>query len=110
MDDGRPIDRRNGWDRRGLGERRRNSDRRCQPDRRGNPSAKSETSDEPRPYAFRSFDERRGSADRRQCAANGDRRQNDERRDGIVWRGEADVELTPEEVLALLHYRDDEKD
>ena len=111
MDDGRPIERRTGWDRRGSGERRRNPDRRCKPDRRGNPSAKAEVSEEPRSYGFRSFDDRRGRAERRRETANGgDRRKTEDRRDGVIWQDATDVELTPEEVLALLHHpRDDEE-
>jgi len=112
MDDGGPIERRTGWDRRAPGERRRNPDRRCEPDRRGNPSAKTETCDEPRSYGFRSFADRRGRAERRREAAGGggDRRKTEDRRDGVVRLGDTTVELTPEEVLALLHHpRDDEE-
>ena len=109
MDDGGPIERRTGWDRRAPGERRRNPDRRCEPDRRGNPSAKTETSDEPRSYGFRSFADRRGRAERRRDAAGSDRRKTEDRRDGVVRQGDIAVELTPEELLALLHPpRDDE--
>jgi hypothetical protein len=117
MDDGGPIERRTGWDRRGPGERRRNPDRRCEPDRRGNPSArtepsaKTEASDGPRSYGFRSFVDRRGRAEgRRNPAAGGDRRKTEDRRDGVVWQDDVDVQLTPEEVLALLHDPRDEED
>jgi hypothetical protein len=110
MDDGGPSERRTGWDRREPGERRRTPDRRCQPDRRGNPRAETAASDGPRSYGFRSFADRRDLAERRAAAATGgDRRNNDDRRAGAVGHGDTDVELTPEEVLALLHYpRDDE--
>ncbi len=111
MDDGGPIERRTGWDRRGPGERRRNPDRRCEPDRRGNSSAGTEPSDEPRSYGFRSFADRRDRVEgRRNAAAGGDRRKTVDRRDGVVWGDDVDVQLTPEEVLALLHYPPDEEE
>jgi hypothetical protein len=111
MDDGGPIERRTGWDRRQPGERRRNSDRRCQPDRRGNPGADSAVDDGPRSYGFRSFADRRAHAERRaSAAAEGDRRNSDDRRAGAVGHGDTDVELTPEEVLALLHDPRDDKE
>jgi hypothetical protein len=112
MDDGGPIERRTGWDRRAPGERRRNPDRRCEPDRRGNPSAKTDAANGPKPYAFRSFVDRRGRAERRRepDTGGGDRRKTEDRRDGVVLQGDTPIELTPEEVLALLHHpRDDEE-
>lgn len=97
-----PIhDRRWEWDRRSFEERRHGSERRGTPDRTGSGDAATASPDTVRTYVFRSFSDRRRRDDRRNFPladrrAKADPRENDRT-----------VELSPEEVLALLHQPED---
>ena len=89
------TERRTRSDRRGGSDRRSNPDRRSSEDRRGS-GLRQPPSGKPRPYFFRSLIDRREEADRRHSV---DRRAPFDRRLGY---GEPVVELTPEELQALL--------
>jgi len=93
-----PIrDRRWEWDRRTFEERRRAPDRRGNPDRGGIEEVNSTTADTTRKYVFRSFSDRRRRDDRRTFPIADRRAQTGPGKD------EGTVDLSPEEVLVLLH-------
>ena len=97
-----PIrDRRWEWDRRTFEERRHPSDRRGNPDRGVSEEATGTSPDSRRKYFFRSFSERRRRDDRRAILAA------DRRAHAHSGADDGTVELSPEEVLALLHQPED---
>jgi hypothetical protein len=101
MDDGFWRERRSGDDRRHPRDRRQRPERRAGEDRRGS-GLVTPRSSEPRPYGFRAFVDRRSGQDRRDGGdGGGDRRGQAERREGVIT-GDATVELTAEEIAALI--------
>lgn len=97
-----PIrDRRWEWDRRTFEERRRAPDRRDDPDRAASGDADGTDPDTARTYVFRSFSDRRRRDDRRALPIADRRARPDSMEDDRT------VDLSPEEVLALLHQPDE---
>jgi hypothetical protein len=95
---GRPIqDRRWEWDRRSFEDRRRASERRGDLNLRAFGDAVSTSQDTIRAYVFRSFCDRRRRDDRRTLPIADRRAHTDPREDDRT------VDLSPEEILALLH-------
>ena len=91
-------------DRRIDGDRREQSCRRHAQDGKGSNADHSEAAESVRAYTFRSFSDRRGRNERRLVAGTAGRRATDrQEHTDEIYEAEF-VDLSPEEVLALLHH------
>ncbi len=97
-------DRRWEWDRRSLEDRRQASERRGDVNRREFGGSAGTTQDTVRTYVFRSFSERRRGNGGRAFPVLDRRAPEDRRAQADPTENDGTVDLSPEEILALLHH------